>query len=125
MSEYELIEAFWSSQSAAATALVFYLSIVSGYLLVAYVAGHKLLRSQAAFINCLFVIFASFALWGTYLYFKAGTVYYQKLTDLGSAHALGVETSVPPHIVIAFILGVGILGCLKFMWDVRHPKMNR
>ena len=124
MSEYELVDAFWSAHMAAATALVFYLSIVSGYLFIAYSVGRNLLRSQVAFINLLFVVFGTFTTWGTYIYFRAGTEYYRRIENLSLTDFLGIDQTLAPHKIVAVILVAGMIGCLKFMWDVRRARAS-
>lgn len=64
MSEADLAESFWNAQEMGVNALMLYLTVISGYLVVAYLAGRDLTVSQSRFISSLFVVFAAYALWG-------------------------------------------------------------
>ena len=95
-------------------AMTLYLTVTSGYLLVAYLAGKELTRLQAAIITCLYVVFTTANTLAVISFFNAAIHY---------AHTYGAGRMPlwPPYTVgTAFFLG--ILACLKFMWDVRHPK---
>ena len=103
-------------------ALMLYLTVSSGYLIVAYLAGAQLTRSQTLFVSALFLVFAFYALWGVAQYWASGDEARLALEELGAdmieLNYLGLNP-----VVIALPMGVlGILGSLKFMWDVRHPK---
>ena len=93
--------------------MTLYLSVVSGYLCVAYLAGSKLTKLQVSFVTLLYVVFP--------LHFT--------LSSFGAfegAHLMHVEAfpdSLGPSPVMNRGLAIfqlfGIVGCLKFMWDVR------
>ena len=55
---------YWSGQEMGIQSLMMYLTVSSGYLIVACLAGAQLTRSQTLFVSALFFIFASYALWG-------------------------------------------------------------
>jgi len=95
-------------------AMTLYLTVTSGYLLVAYLAGKELTRLQAAIITCLYVVFTTANTLAVISFFNAAIHY-------GYTYGTGRMPLWPPYTVgTAFFLG--ILACLKFMWDVRHPK---
>lgn len=98
----------------AQTALTIYLTVTSGYLLVAYLVGKSLTTFQVVVVTGLFVYFgviSSLSVYG----------YYQSAAFWGQTYGLGrAEYWLWRVITPACILG--ILACLKFMWDIRHPK---
>jgi uncharacterized protein YqgC (DUF456 family) len=101
-----------SALSASYTAL--YLTFLFGYLIVAYIQGKQLRRSQAAIITALFVFWS---LINTYAsFFAMNSAYY-------FAHTYGAGR-LPEWgaLAVATLQGLGALAALKFMWDVRHPK---
>jgi hypothetical protein len=59
MTEAELVEAVNSSWSLVIDAMGSYMTIVSAYLIAAYLAGEKLTTSQAGIISALFVTMTS------------------------------------------------------------------
>jgi hypothetical protein len=56
MTEYELVESIGVYASNSLQALSLYLTMVSAYLIVAFMAGDKLARRQVITINTLFII---------------------------------------------------------------------
>ncbi len=120
MTDQEILAGWFSIQELAMTAMMFYLSVVTGFLVAAYIAGKNFTRSQSIFVSSLFAIFALFALWGSVGYFYLGAEY-AELYDVplvAQARPLGIK----PYYVVGLLEFVGIIGALKFMWDVRHSE---
>ncbi len=92
--------------------MALYLTVTSGYLLVAFLAGKDLTRLQASIITTLFVVFQAISTFAVMSYF-AGAVYF--------GHTYGAGR-VPTWVggTVGLVFAAGILACLKFMWDVRH-----
>jgi hypothetical protein len=114
---------FWSAQDMGIQALMLYLTVSSGYLIVAYLVGAKLTKAQAVFVSTLFFVCAFYALWGVCQYWHSGD---QARIALEASEAVSeIELNylgISP-VVIALPMGLlGIIGCLKFMWDVRHSS---
>ncbi len=118
MVESEIIEAYLECQSLAMNAMVIYLSITSGYLLVAYSVGPRLTRSQVIFISSLFVAFGLFTVWGVFAYFQMGDHFENLSTTWNSARFNPVGLNAAS--VVSLIELMGILGCLVFMRGVRR-----
>ncbi len=116
MSEAELLEAAANFHSLAMAAMVFYLSIISGYLVVAHFAGAALARSQAFLVTCLFLAFSIFALWGSVVYFWIASYFLQQAAAYES---LRTEEWVSPAVAVGIVELLGIVGGLKFMRDIR------
>jgi hypothetical protein len=91
-----------------------YLTATSGYLLVAYFIGKNLTRLQAAIVTVLYGLFALFATIATVSYFE-NAFYFGHTYGVGRAPSWGSYG-------VSGLFCFGILACLKFMWDVRHPK---
>ena len=123
MSQSDYSEIYWNAQEMGVNALMLYLTVITGYLVVAYFVGSELTRSQSRFISILFVVFAIYSLWGVTQYWWAGEMARVVLEagDLGkniSLNFIGVNPAV-----IAGPMGIaGIYGALRFMSDVRRPK---
>ncbi len=116
-------ELMTAAMANTATYYALFWTLVSGYLVVAYTVGKKLVRNQIAFINTLFVVStffgtfaASTALRNGLLAFRMGAAQVEEMSAITAAQATAFVVFVPcANMVI-------VLGCLKFMWDVRHPK---
>ena len=91
-----------------------YLTVLSGYLLVAYLAGRELSFLQTTIITTLFV---SFSIFNTVVMVSYLQTAYFYVHTYGLARLPGWATEVS-----AIMLAGGILAAVKFMWDVRHPK---
>ena len=100
--------------SNAGEAMGLYVTVSSGYLLVAYLVGKDLTRLQAVIITVLYAVFTAFNTIAVVSYFQTA-VYF------GHAYGAGLAPRWPIY-GLGLLLGLGILACLKFMWDVRHPK---
>jgi TRAP-type C4-dicarboxylate transport system permease small subunit len=115
---------FWSAQDMGVQALLLYLTVSSGYLVVAYIVGNELTRSQALFVSGLFLVFALYALWGVGQYWSIGDEARIALEGLG-ADTIGLNYLRLNPAVIAFPMGLlGIFGSLKFMWDIRQRRTD-
>jgi hypothetical protein len=59
MNKAELVESIIGYYGLAGDTLSLYITVISAYLIVAYLAGHKLERSQMAIISILFVVMST------------------------------------------------------------------
>jgi hypothetical protein len=104
---------------AGMTAMALYLTVVSGYLLMAYIIGRSLTTLQCAIVTGLFLWFALFVTIGTAGYFGRAfqlTGLFDEFTPAGLTMASWVIWGS------SGLEFVGIMASLKFMWDIRHPK---
>jgi hypothetical protein len=124
MSEYELLDLVAAAIDSMYDSTTMFLSLASGYLLVAYLAGAKLTRVQAAIVSALFIVGAALQCWGLLSYETAIEEYliakaaispltdYQQLIFDGNAGTL-----------IASAMAIGAIAALYFMWSVRREKL--
>ncbi|MEP5570046.1 MAG: hypothetical protein ABJN62_19555 [Halioglobus sp.] len=123
MTIQDYLAIFWDAQEVGLAAFMMYLSVVSGYLVVAYLVGAKLDRFQTSFISCVFVMFALYPLWGVVEYWTSAEEARQALIELKALEKvelnhLGINAAIP-----ALPMGLlGIAGSLVFMWDVRRKQ---
>ena len=59
MTALDYITIFWEAQHAGISSVTLYISILSGYLIVFYIAGAKLNTMQSIFITMLYVVFSA------------------------------------------------------------------
>jgi hypothetical protein len=120
MTEYELQELAFMANGLAATYITILITIISGYLLVAYVAGAKLSKPQVMLVNTLFVFASALFTYGMLASFIKQQEIVTHLQSISpeAYHAVN-------QFVISALTGVFtiiILASLHFMWGVRHPK---
>ncbi len=107
--------------NAAAYFAIFW-TLVRGYLFIAYSIGVKLLRSQVAFINLLFLLSSSMSAIASIFSSINGLSYLRQVA--ASLEELPAFTPDQENVVITIAIVTNfavIIGCLKFMWDLRHP----
>lgn len=115
--EAELIEAGTSLAEAGMFGISIYITVVSGYLVVAYIAGKDLERFQLFTISLLFVTFSFFAAFGSFGLIRGAVNAFAGIDDgLGSV-AQAIYVAVPYAILFVQLLGIGL--SLKFMSDQR------
>ena len=102
-----------------------FLTLTSAYLIAAFVAGRVLSRSQVVLINTLFLLCSFFNILSQGATLRNGMFAFQQGTALVESMESVPEifTKLLPGtvMVVSFIM---VLGCLKFMWDIRHPKID-
>jgi hypothetical protein len=120
MTEYELVDAIASFNSGSGAWSVTYFTILSAYLIAAYMAGSQLTRSQVIIISGGFSIAASMCCFVAFSHALRSIEFANEVRLLNPNRDFAVRPWVA-HTWGA-LLSLGILVALKFMWDVRHPK---
>ena len=116
--QYELYDLFISLQGEAQTTSGLFLTVVSGYLVVAYLVGKSLTRLQVMIVTGIFMVFTTAQIGGHFT-----TMLY--LTELAQNIDAMSGGSLPARVwplLFLFINASIAVASLKFMWDVRHPK---
>jgi hypothetical protein len=121
MTEYELLDLMATWKANTAFSVISLLLLLGGYLLVAHSAGRHLPRGQAVIITCLM-------LWFSFIIITALYTSLQTLIELREIGLVGY-TVVRRAIFFKWLMTLGCslapLACIKFMFHVRHPPMNR
>ena len=120
MTEYEVYDLMLTAVDGGSTVIGLILSLVSAYLVVAWLVGDKLTTAQVMLVNLLFLCTAPMMVWGWLGRFLAALDLQKQLLVL----APQTTERISIYVVMGFpmILFILILGSLKFMWDIRHPK---
>ena len=115
MNSYEFAEAFAALLDTALSAWALYFSAISGYLVVAYLVGQKLTRSQLVVISGLFVVISVVMAFTSFSVTERAIQLEIELE--GERDALDAASY---FILTAQILG--IVAALKFMIDLRKER---
>jgi len=110
MTAFEQAQLAYSLVGYGMTAMALYFTVVSSYLIIAYMVGNKLSRSQLAIVSSLFLVFAISLVFGTYSFFEAANSY-------GGSSSDSIEYWLAPIVAVAEF--AGIVAVLKFMFDIR------
>ena len=120
MSEAEIWELILLSQANAATYIAMLLTLISGYLVVAYLVGTKLSGQQILLVNGLFLLSAFWMAFPTFAAYERASFLLSLTSEVyRSPRSAGIHLGPGASVVI---FSGAILASLKFMWDVRHPK---
>ena len=120
LTEYELVDLAVNIQESITPAVSVFITIMSGYLVVAWLVGDKLTRAQVGLINVLFVGFQVMLIlsWSGRWEF-----YFRLAKQLYSFDPIFYAVTHPAIVALfGVLMVVSIVGSLKFMWDIRHPK---
>ena len=120
MTEADIVESMHSGFGLVVDVLSVYMTITSAYLLVAFLAGTRLTRSQVGIISTLYVFMAAVTTYAAFAWGMRGIHYAFELQSLGTGSPIYATQAIP--VALSSTLAGGILASLKFMWDVRHPK---
>ena len=120
MSEAELFQYGSTTWSNTIGLTALFLTVLSGYLITAYVAGSNLSSSQITIINGSYVLVAGLLVFSIYLFgataIEVDTVAFEMSTQRKNR-------PIPePLYALVTIYGALIFASLKFMWDVRHHR---
>ena len=115
MTEYEVADLTASVLSNFLTALTIFLSIVSAYVISAFLAGERLTKIQLSIVNLCFL-------------FSVGILGFLVVSlfrrFFALAQSIGVERGTIGAIdftwPLCVLLVVMVFGCFIFMWNVRN-----
>ena len=119
MTDAELWELILISQANAATYFAIFLTLVSGYLVVAYSVGSRLLGAQISIVNLVFIVSALTVGFATYAALSRASFL---LGFVSSEYTSPLSAGINYYPVAAFGMLAMKLMCLVFMWQIRHPK---
>ena len=115
--EPDLIAAGTSLLEAGMFGISIYLTVVSGYLVVAYIAGRDLGRFQLFTISMLFVTFSFFASFGSFGLIRGAVNAFAGIDAGFGPTARATFLALPLAILFVQVVGIGL--SLKFMMDRR------
>jgi hypothetical protein len=125
MTEYETSEILHNQMAHMWQAGQMYFTLVSAFLVVAYLVGNKLTRTQAAVITSLYLVWIASIVAGTIQSDKTYTKMSTALYEMGSLASEVTETETIISLSsFAFVQLAGVIASLWFMWSVRHPRTD-
>ena len=122
MTELDIYNAMIQANEQASTVGEMLLTVLTGYLLIAFFVGKQLTNFQVSFVNIVFVL-TYLSMWQSTTDYLAAAIHFRdSLTSMNSELPL-LETVAGATPTVNWLVG-GLLtiGALYFMWSVRHPK---
>lgn len=117
MTEVEAVTLTQSLLANAGDSYTIFLTLISGYLVVAHLAGKALTRGQLTIITALYALSIGYTIFVWFGFSRSG-LYYQGV----AAELRGIiDFSDERGAVFGLVLNIAIaLAPLKYMWDVRR-----
>ena len=117
MTEVEAVTLTQSILANAGNSYTVFLTLISGYLLVAHLAGKTLTRSQLTIITVLYALSIGYTIFVWFGFSQAGLYYQGIAAELRGTMNFSDERGA----IFGLMLNIAIaLAPLKYMWDVRH-----
>lgn len=120
MTEHELATLISEYSSQGGTFFGIWVTIVSGYLITAFLAGERLNRSQVIILNTFYLWVSSMVIISFTGSFNTQAHYIELLKTIAPDSPQMQSHEIVWATALTSILGV--IATLKFMWDIRHPK---
>ena len=117
MTEVEAVTLTQSILANAGNSYTVFLTLLSGYLLVAHLAGKTLTSSQLAIITTLYVLSIGYSVFVWYGFVRAGLYYQGVAAELRGTLNFSDERGAFFGLFLNILIA---MAPLKYMWDVRH-----
>src|SRR4029450_7356583 len=114
MTEAE-IALFTGAHGLALATLSIFITVVTAYLVAAYLVGRELTKFQVRFLSLVFLVFSGFAMWRTFAYFYIG----HSLSPASGPTWLS-PFGLKPSLVAPPIQVLLVVGCVYFMRSIRN-----
>lgn len=127
MSEAELYSAFHDALGAASSTMFGYVSLMSGFLIMSYLAANRLPAMLAALVVALFTIFSALSIFQIFLSRNDAQAIYAYMFEQKQSGNLDLVwfgsnppwvTTVNQYLVIAVTIG-GFIGCIAYFFYQR------
>lgn len=117
-----LLEAAFVTWGNVITLLALLITIISGYMVVAYVAAEKMTVAQVVIVNFVYLVMAFFVGYACVEMSTRAAAFEGLAYELADGRMGALSPRFDIAIGIVGAMGVCVVATLKFMWDVRHPK---
>jgi len=122
MTEYEIADLLTGLVDGTVASFQLYISLIIAFLVATYLAAKRMTRTQIVAVSALFTVAALLATWATYSYLTRAVPLADELELINPDKRYGAQPLTRDVVPIVMLLG--ILASLKFMWDVRHHKLD-
>jgi hypothetical protein len=124
MTEYEILELTYSIIDSMATVFAVYLTILTGYLVVAYLIGTQLVTHQVFVINSLFIAITGVQTYSVYQYALETEALLKMKEQLSTLTPFQQAMAQPIGSYITVVLMLfGVLASLYFFMNIRRARV--
>jgi uncharacterized membrane protein len=122
VTEAKYAEVIAAYSSNAGTFFATYLTVLSGYLITAFVAGSRLNTLQVAILNTGFIVAVLVMIWAAYHAGMVQVYYTNLLLEIAPDSPQSGRDWVMA--TLGTLMFGGLVAGLVFMWNVRHPRLE-
>lgn len=116
MSEYELADYTSTVMGNFLSSITIYFSIITAYVVTAFVAGIRLTKSQLAIVNITFSIAAGII--GTLAY-----LIFDRFYELATVNQRVIDSPIVDFAIpLALLIIIMYIGSIVFMWTIRSKS---
>lgn len=124
MTEYEILELTYSIIDSMATVFAVYLTILTGYLVVAYLIGTQLVTYQVFVISSLFIAITGVQTYSVYQYALETEALLKMKEQLSTLTPFQQAMAQPIGSYITVVLMLfGVLASLYFFTNIRRARV--
>ena len=120
MTEAELLEAGQFAYSNSLAAFAIYVTMLSGYLVVAYLVAGQMTRPQVIIVNILYSLLTVVVVASFVSFAQVGYENTRLALEMSTQRVVGPMPMVAESAVVVMVFCY--LASLKFMWDARHQQ---
>jgi len=120
VTEAELLEVGLIAYSNSLAAFAVYVTMLSGYLVVAYLAASQMTRPQAIIVNILYSLLTAVVAAAFINFAQAGYENTRLALEMSTQRVIGPLPMVAESAVV--VMAFCYLATLKFMWDARNQQ---
>lgn len=124
MSVEGMLEVSFITWGNVLTCLTLLITLISGYLVVAFVAGEKMTSAQVSIVSSVYLLMILFVLYGTAAFVGKAHGFEEIAYSMAGEQLSSFVPRGDIALSIVVVFGIAILASLKFMWDVRHPRVE-
>jgi hypothetical protein len=117
-----ILEVAFVTWGVVASMMGLLISVMSGYLVVAFVAGERMNKSQVTLVNIFYGFIAGFLTWALHEMSHRAATMETAGYEIASGEVANLTSRDDLAILLVIAFGVAVIGSYKFMWDIRHPK---
>ncbi len=120
MTEYEIVNTAATAFGNGLNSFTVFFSMVTAYLIVAYIAGRSLSRPQVILVNACYFLAAGFFGLFSVITFMRGAQLAQAAQEVQSIASYQGNSADWGWIWIGMIVAIVLIASFYFMWTVRH-----
>ncbi|QFU75127.1 hypothetical protein EY643_05390 [Halioglobus maricola] len=117
-----MLEVAFVTWGNVATMMGLLISVISGYLVVAFVAGERMTRSQVVLVNIFYGFISGFLTWALHEMSHRAAIIETAGYNLASGEVAKLTARDDIALLLVMAFSLTVVGSYKFMWDIRHPK---